>query len=336
MKKRKTMAHIKTYLIVLITGILILGIVAVVNRYLHEISAAREQVNRLGSVVIDTKCGPIEYARVGDGYPVLVVHGDMGGFDQGLLAAKPVLDAGFQVIAVSRFGYLRSPLPEQASVDRQVDAYACLLDALGIQKAAVFAFSAGATSAIRFAARYPERISALILQCPAAPGKVKVASPPRAIFDTIMRSDLAFWALITYNKPFAYKIIGVPDEFNMRPEFQAEANAILASTLPLSERIDGFLFDTYDPQLEKEFYQETSEISPYPLRQIKTPALVINAEDDPYANIENVRGLAEKLPDARLFVLPDGGHPLFGHAQEIQVEIKQFLNNTAFEPVTSR
>ena len=35
--------------------------------------------------VIETDCGPIEYARIGEGYPVLVVQGDMGGFDQGLM-----------------------------------------------------------------------------------------------------------------------------------------------------------------------------------------------------------------------------------------------------------
>jgi hypothetical protein len=51
------------------------GIVAVMARYFREIRAAREQLAHLGSQVIETACGPIEYARVEDGYPVLVVHG---------------------------------------------------------------------------------------------------------------------------------------------------------------------------------------------------------------------------------------------------------------------
>jgi pimeloyl-ACP methyl ester carboxylesterase len=55
------------------------------------------------------------------------------------------------------------------------------------------------------------------------------------------------------------------------------------------------------------------------------PVLVINAVDDPIAVHENVRGLAEKIPNARLFVVPDGGHPLFGHTQEVKSEITQFL-----------
>jgi pimeloyl-ACP methyl ester carboxylesterase len=320
------MANFKTYFLVILAGIVVIGIVTVVSRYHREISAAREKLNSLGSQIIETDCGPIEYDRVGEGYPVLVVHGDMGGFDQGLMTAKPVIDAGFQAISISRFGYLRSPLPANANINLQADAFACLLDALEIRQAAVFAFSAGATSAIRFSARHPERVSALILLSPAAPGKVKVSSPPRAIFDTLMRSDFIYWAVITYFKP--YPIIGVPKGFTLTPEFEAEAKDILASTLPLSERMDGFIFDTYDPQLQEDFYGSISETNPYPLNKIETPVLIINALDDPYAVPENVGGLAEKLPNARLYVVPDGGHPLLGHSAEVKAEITQFLRNS--------
>jgi 2-hydroxy-6-oxonona-2,4-dienedioate hydrolase len=302
-------------------SIALVGIVAVMVRYFREIRAAREQIARLGSQVVETDCGPIEYAVVGEGYPVLVVHGDMGGFDQGLMQTH-LIDAGFQAISVSRFGYLRTPMPAGVSITRQADAYACLLDALGIQHAAVLAFSAGATSSIRLAARHPERVLALILLCPAAPGKVEVSSPPRAVFDVLMRSDFVYWAFITYFKP--YRIVGVPKGFVLTPEFEVEVKDILAKTLPLSERMDGFIFDTYGAQ--PEFYESVSETSPYPLGEIETPVLLINAADDPYAVPENVRGLAEKFPNARLYVVPDGGHPLLGHSEEVQAEISQFLS----------
>ena len=48
---------------------------------------------------------------------------------------------------------------------------------------------------------------------------------------------------------------------------------------------------------------------------------MINAEDDPYANPTNMRGMAERFPDARLVVLPDGGHELLGHAAEVKTEV---------------
>jgi pimeloyl-ACP methyl ester carboxylesterase len=321
------MTAYKTYLFVILIGIIVIGTVIIVDRYLREIHAARETLNILGNQVIETDCGPIEYSRVGEGYPVLVVHGTMGGFDQGLLTAKPIIEAGYQVISVSRFGYLRSPLPADASLNRQADIYACLLDELDIEQAAIFTFSGGATSSIRFAARHPGRLSALILLAPAAPGEVRVPAPPRFIFNTLMRSDFLFWAMITYNRPFGYQMLGVPGRFPLTPAHEAELDDGLATTLPISGRIDGFLLDNYDPQFVNDFYESISETSPYPLSKIEIPVLLIDAEDDPYSNIENVRGLAEKFPNARLFVVPDGGHPHLGHSQEVNVEIEQFLRS---------
>ena len=38
-----------------------------------------------GRAVAETDCGPIEFAMLGEGDPVLVVHGILGGFDQAVL-----------------------------------------------------------------------------------------------------------------------------------------------------------------------------------------------------------------------------------------------------------
>ncbi len=319
------MTNYKLFLLVIFAIIILIGIVAVAARYNREINAAREKLNKMGSRKIETACGPIEYARVGEGYPVLAVHGSLGGFDAGLMLAKPAIDAGFQVISVSRFGYLRSPLLENADLSQQADAYACLLDALGIQQVAVMTASGGATSSIRFAARYPRRISALILISPAAPGKVYVVAPPKTAL-AFMRSDFFYWTMVTYFKPVMQRMIGVPKGFALTRESEARVNDILASTLPSSERMDGFYFDNYD--VTSEFNEEISETSPYSINKIKTPVLVINALDDPYAVPENVRGLVEKFPNARLYIVPDGGHVLLGHSDEVDTEIVKFLRSS--------
>jgi len=307
-------------------GIALAGTGAVTARYLREIRAARDRIDGLGSQVVETRCGPIEYARVGDGYPVLVVHGTFGGFDQGLLTARPLIEAGFQVIAVSRFGALRTPMPENATVDMQADAFACLLDALGIEKVAVFTASGGAVSSIRFAARYPERTSALVLVSPSAPGDVYVAPPPKAAF-SLMRSDFVYWAMVTYLRPLMQRMVGVPAGFDVTSEIDAEITDVLATTLPSSARIDGFYYDNYG--VTSEFYEEISETSPYSVYHIELPVLVISALDDPVAVHENVRGLAERFPNARLYVLPDGGHLILGHSEEVDAEIVRFLREDA-------
>jgi pimeloyl-ACP methyl ester carboxylesterase len=316
------MAKFKLYLFAILGGILVTGGMTIFARCRREISQADEHLNSLGSQVIQTDCGTIEYAVKGEGYPVLVVHGAMGGFDQGWLTANHLIEAGYQVIAVSRFGYLRSPLPENATLDMQGDLYACLLDELGIQQTALLGVSAGATSAIRFAARYPERVSAFILQVPAAPGEDLGAPPPKAAF-TMMRSDLVYWMIVTYFRPVTQRMVGVPDGFKLTPETEAEVTDLLATTLPSSGRINGF---SNDFQFQtSEFYEEVSEDSPYSVYHIKIPVLVIQALDDPLALPENVGSLEEKFPNARLFVVPDGGHHLLGHSEEVNTEIQQFL-----------
>jgi 2-hydroxy-6-oxonona-2,4-dienedioate hydrolase len=113
-------------------------------RYRHDLSAAKARVSS-GSKLMNTPCGLIEYADVGTGAPVLVIHGAGGGFDQGLEFARPLIDHGFRVIAPSRFGYLRTPLPKDskdASPLAQADAHASLLDALQLHKVGVVGVSA--------------------------------------------------------------------------------------------------------------------------------------------------------------------------------------------------
>ena len=63
-----------------------------------------------GSVLIATRCGPIEYQDAGAGVPLLAVHGSGGGHDQGMAFAGALAKQGIRVIAMSRFGYLRTPM----------------------------------------------------------------------------------------------------------------------------------------------------------------------------------------------------------------------------------
>jgi 2-hydroxy-6-oxonona-2,4-dienedioate hydrolase len=134
--------------------------------YREEIRRARARV-AAGSRMLETASGPIEYAEAGEGQPVLVIHGAGGGYDQGLDLAAGLVRYGYRVITVSRFGYLRTPLPRDASPAAQADAHAAVLDALHIPRCAVFGVSAGGPSALQLALRHPDRVTALILMVPA-------------------------------------------------------------------------------------------------------------------------------------------------------------------------
>jgi len=153
-----------------------------------------------GSRIADTRCGPIEFAEMGSGPAVLLVHGAGGGFDQALGFVEHFSRAGFHAIAMSRFGYLRTPLPADASPAAQADAHACLLDALGVERAAVVGVSAGAPSTIQFALRHPGRTDAMVLLVPLAyaPRAPSAGPSPMALFmlEQATRSDLLYWAAL--------------------------------------------------------------------------------------------------------------------------------------------
>jgi 2-hydroxy-6-oxonona-2,4-dienedioate hydrolase len=108
----------------LAAGILVIAIVVVAvlayARYRRDMRAAQERLQSGGSKVIETDCGPIEYATFGEGSPVLVVHGIFGGFDQGLLIARGNVGNEFHSIVPSRFGYLRTPHDAGARGESQV------------------------------------------------------------------------------------------------------------------------------------------------------------------------------------------------------------------------
>ena len=136
-------------------------------RFKDDLAQVTARANE-GSEMVDTRCGPIEVQQAGAGSPLLVIHGSGGGHDQGMAWARPPVQQRLRVIAPSRFGYLRTPRPTDDPPQAQADAHACLLNTLGISRAAVMGVSAGGPSALQTAIRHPERGSVLVLVVPIA------------------------------------------------------------------------------------------------------------------------------------------------------------------------
>jgi pimeloyl-ACP methyl ester carboxylesterase len=291
--------------------------------YRQDIGPARERVSA-GSHLAQTPCGQIEYAQVGDGPPVLIVHGAGGGFDQGLYFAEPLVKRGYRVITMSRFGYLRTPLPPDASPQGQADAHACLLDALGIERViGIIGVSAGAPSSMQFALRHPERTDRLVLLVPLAyaPRSAEQPTAPSStpvVFETALKSDFLFWlATKTMQRTLVKAILATPPEVLERASAaeQARALAMLDHILPVSPRQQGLLNDA-----------AVAEALPrYDIERITTPTLAISLVDDLYGTYESARYTTEHIPGARFVGYPSGGHVWVGHQEEIVSEILGFL-----------
>jgi len=292
--------------------------------YRRDLTVARTRV-ATGSQVALTPCGPIEYASAGAGPPVLVVHGAGGGFDQGLDIGAPLVAQGFRVIAMSRFGYLRTPMPADASAVAQADAHRCLLDALNIPRAAIVGVSAGAPSAVLFALRHPERCGALVLLSPAifvprANGAPSVKTPGGTEFliDTALRSDFLFWlAEHAGRRAVIHSLLGTPPELvdHASAADLAKVNAVIEHLLPVSARRLGLINDGH----------VVSALERYPLEQIAVPTLALSAADDLYKTYDGAQYTAAHVTGATFIGYATGGHLWVGHADEVTSTVAGFV-----------
>jgi 2-hydroxy-6-oxonona-2,4-dienedioate hydrolase len=282
-----------------------------------------EQQTLTGSKLINTTHGIIEYADEGEGYPVLVSHGGLMGYDQ-IESVSQMLGTGFRVIAPSRFGYLRTPLPQNASVTAQADAYAELLDALNVSKVIMMGFSFGGPAAAQFALRYPERTSALVMS-----SAVSHNTPPLDLMNQIMqqvilRSDVAGWAFSHSLRPQFLALIGVSPQIqaNMTKAENQYVDDMLSVMQPMSARQAGMYNDRTVGQ---------DEIN-LPLENIKTPTLVFHAKDDGLVNFEYGQYSAQHIPNAKFVSFESGGHLLVGCLDEMRNESMSFLRENQIIP----
>jgi pimeloyl-ACP methyl ester carboxylesterase len=117
------------------------------------------------SGTLQTPLGPIEYAEVGQGPPILYFHGTGAGYEFVFPVEKALVDAGFRLIVPNRPGYFGTDLAGRTTPADCARLANDLLDGLGIAKAAVMATSGGGPSALSFASIYANRTTALVLQC---------------------------------------------------------------------------------------------------------------------------------------------------------------------------
>ena len=274
-----------------------------------------------GSVLAATRCGPIEYQEAGTGVPLLLVHGSGGGHDQGMAFAGGLAQRGIRVIAMSRFGYLRTPMPADASPAAQADAHVCLLDALGIRQAAVLGGSAGGPSAMQMAIRHPERVSALVLLVPLAykPDALADSAIPLApwaekMLMQLIGSDFLFWAglHVARDQVIRYVLATPPGQVAAAsPQERTRVNAMLNHILPVSKRAAGLRSDS---ALGK-------NMASYPLESIRAPTLVVSVRDDGYGTYASSQYTASRIPGAKFISFDTGGHIWVGHDDEVQAEI---------------
>lgn len=289
-------------------------IAGVVRRYRRDLAQARHRLAAVDRRVVDTRFGPVEYAERGAGKPVLVSHGILHGCDGGLLSVRTLIPDR-RVIAPSRFGYLGSALPAAATPADQADAFAELLDRLDVERVDVVGISAGATAALQFALRHPDRVEHLVIVSGNLPGETAVA-PPR--WARLLYADPPMWALKTFRAPLLARLMGVPAGFPRGAEDAQFVAAMLDSIFPVGPRSAGTAFDAY---------VSNPDVNGYRLEDLRAPTLILHAADDPLASCSAAQRAAERIPGSTLITFESGGHLGLGQTDRSRSAIAAFLGS---------
>jgi pimeloyl-ACP methyl ester carboxylesterase len=293
----------------------------VYRRFRADLRSAWGRVESGGRVVEATR-GEIEYGEAGDGFPVLVIHGAGGGYDHALLVGQFILGDRYRVIAPSRFGYLRSPVPPEVGPDRQADLIASLLDQLDVERAAVASFSAGGPTGVQFALRYPERTAALVLVSAISCVPTADGEPWRQRSGTTSRSvasEFVYWLGLRGAQSRVLASLGVSKEMeaSWSEEERAQVSRILDAMLPFDARSTGYQLD------------RGLDVSPdVPLERIQAPTLAIHARDDMVVDWANSRQAVARIPEAELLFFEQGGHLLLGQHARVRAGVRSFLERT--------
>jgi len=102
------------------------------------------------------------YRTLGDGHPLIIIHGLYGASDNWMTIAKQ-LSSRFQVFAIDQRNHGQSPhLPQHDYFSMREDLK-IFMDKHNLKKASILGHSMGGKTAIYFAAAYPERVEQLIV-----------------------------------------------------------------------------------------------------------------------------------------------------------------------------
>lgn len=293
-------------------------------QYLREHEKLLDEL-AANSQLIEIPNGRMEFAEQGDGPAVLISHGTLGGYDQGLAIASLFQKKRFRFIAPSRAGYLRSALDTGWTPEAQADSFVQLIDALDIAKAALMGVSGGGPAATQFALRHSERCWGLVLVSAITrrPGPL----PPlmNALVqaqDFSMRFDLPWWLLWRNGLKVLMVMNGADPrlaaEAVQDPEKLHTLQQIYRPIATASLRLQGSRNDE----------RQIKRLTRYPLGEISTPTLVVHSPTDVMASYPQAALTAREIPGATLLELKNGGHVCFVMRKEQFVpHVSEFLNS---------
>jgi pimeloyl-ACP methyl ester carboxylesterase len=252
----------------------------------------------------------IRYEVVGQGPAVVFVHGwaqDLSIWDE----QARVFAANYRVIRFDRRGFGQSTGFADPSAD-PADLLA-LLDSLGIRAAHIVGLSAGARTALDFAAAYPTRASGIVYygggpmaEFPGIPNEVT----PLALFGEMVRVHGmdSLRRFVAHSGVF-WDPPGRPDLIALKERMMAAyAGRDLMDPRPQSGRVPRARWSQ--------------------LAELRVPTLIVNGDHDFPDFLIVADSLAHRMPNARRVLIKDGGHGAhFAQPEQFNVALRRFFES---------
>lgn len=258
----------------------------------------------------------------GDGPPVVLFNGS----GPSALLMLPLLERldGVWGIGVDRPGFgLSDPaeVPRGGLREGAVEFVDHLLDALGLDEAAVGGSSMGGAVALWYALARPERVRRLILlgAGPLLPGTR--VPPPLRIMVTPVGTVLS-----RLMKPSPKLIVQQMASFGEKETIADYPELIEALVVAGHDQLAS---ETGTAELRAIIsplgFRAGMRIQPDELRQVSVPTLLIWGRNDPLGGARVAEATAATIPHARLELFPAGHGPWLGHPNHIADLVSDFV-----------
>ena len=263
----------------------------------------------------------IAYQVFGEGPDLVVAPGFVShlenSWDEPRLARWLTKLGGFcRVVGFDKRGTgLSDRVANLPAMDERMDDVRAVMDALKIERAALFGISEGGSLATLFAASHPERSQSLIVY------------GGFARFRHWIPTDEAFNSLISYI-----------DEHWGSGEILPMFAPTHANDAALRQWCGKFERLGANPSAAMALMRMNREIDISGiLHSVKIPTLIIHTTDDTMVSVEGGRELAAGIPGARLVEIPGKDHLIFlDSGDKVLAAMKEFLTGSQLSAVVDR
>ncbi len=220
---------------------------------------------------------------------VVFIHGAANDHSVWALQSRYFAYHGFNVLAVDLPGHGKSAGPALLSIQNMAAWTVSLLDAVGIEKAALVGHSMGSLIALEAAANAPQRVEKLVLVATAFPMKVS-----DALLNTARAHDHAALEMINVWSHSADGQTGGN---------RAPGQWIMGSSMRLLERTAGPLYNDFDACNQYAAGAESAA-------KVACPVLMISGSRDLMTPPRGAKPLAERFANVRSVTIEGSGHDL--------------------------